>query len=225
MTKATGNRVRAYPRACVACRAKKVGATTIDREMEIKHDGNLHKMMVRALPVEQCEACGEFTIGNEGDVRIDEALREHLGLLMPAQIREKRKVLGLTQEALATAIGCASESISRWESGALVQSNVVDKWLRAYFDVPELRAYFRGEYSEVSHYARVVQRSEPLAQLSERQAPAQSAAWQAVATDASAWLPPASGLQASHMTEKSAYVTAIPTSPYPRLAEQSDVAA
>lgn len=48
--------------------------------MTIRHDGSEHSVLVRSLPVERCEACGEFTIGDDGDSRIDEALREHLGL-------------------------------------------------------------------------------------------------------------------------------------------------
>jgi putative zinc finger/helix-turn-helix YgiT family protein len=217
--------MRSFPRTCADCRTKKVVAATIDHEIEIKHDGNLHKVMVRALPVEKCEACGEFTIGNDGDIRIDEALREHLGLLMPSQIREKRKALGLTQEVLASAIGCASESISRWESGAVVQSCVMDKWLRAYFDLPELRAYFGGQYSKVSHDAQVVQWSELFTHLCERLVSAPGSMWPAVTTGADMWPHRSASTQALRVMERTAYGPAMPTTPYLRLVEQPDVAA
>lgn len=116
----------------------------MDREMTVKHDGALHKVMVRGLAVEQCENCGKYTVGNVGDAQIDAALRAHLKLMAPEEIRARRKHLDLTQEAMAQALGCASETISRWESGTVVQSPAYDRWMRAYFALPVLRAFFAG---------------------------------------------------------------------------------
>ncbi len=113
----------------------------IDREFDVKHDGKQYTMPVRDLQVERCDSCGEVTLGVESDDRIDAALREHLGLLTPAQIRHNRKALRLTQAQLAEFIGCASETLSRWENGAIVQSRGADRLLRAYFALPSLRSF------------------------------------------------------------------------------------
>lgn len=133
---------RAFPRTCVCCGSKSVQPSLIDREFDVKHDGRHHHVMVRDLPVEQCASCKEVTLGSDSDEYVDAALREHLGLLPPERIRSNRIRLGMTQVQLAEQIGCASETLSRWENGALVQSRGADRLLRAYFAMPSLRAFF-----------------------------------------------------------------------------------
>ena len=132
---------RTVPRTCVQCGANRVRPTTIDREVDVKHDGKVHHVVVRGMPVERCGECGETTLGTDADERIDAALREHLGLLSPECIRASRVALGMTQAQLAGQVGCASETLSRWENGALVQSRGMDLILRAYFALPSLRAF------------------------------------------------------------------------------------
>lgn len=133
---------RKFPRTCIACREKQVRPALIDREVDVKYEGKLYKVIATKVPVERCENCGSTTYGIESEERIDAALRDQLGLLQPEVIRKNRIELGLKQENLADAIGCASESISRWESGAIVQSRAVDRMLRAYFALPQLRDFF-----------------------------------------------------------------------------------
>lgn len=132
---------RTFPRTCVCCGSKSVQPALIDREFDVKHDGKQYTVSVRDLEVERCESCGEVTLGVDADDRIDASLREQLGFLTPAQIRRNRKVLGLTQTQLAESIGCASETLSRWENGAIVQSRGADRLLRAYFALPSLRTF------------------------------------------------------------------------------------
>lgn len=120
----------------------------VNRTFDVKHEGKQYSVTVRELLVELCKTCNSVTLGSDSDDQIDAALREHLGLLTPERIRENRKSLGLTQAQLAEFIGCASESLSRWESGALVQSRGADRLLRAYFALPPLRAFFAAVESD-----------------------------------------------------------------------------
>jgi len=110
--------------------------------MDVRYEGALHFIRVPDLPVQRCAECGEVTYGNDTQEAIHRALRAHLHLLQPDEIRTCRKALYLTQEQLAEAIGCAAESLSRWENGAIIQSRSYDRLLRAYFHLPALRAFF-----------------------------------------------------------------------------------
>jgi DNA-binding transcriptional regulator YiaG len=77
---------------------------------------------------------------NNADEQISAALRKHLGLLSPTEIRAGRKALHLSQRQIAATLGVAEASISRWETGALIHSRAIDNFLRAFFHLPELRA-------------------------------------------------------------------------------------
>jgi putative zinc finger/helix-turn-helix YgiT family protein len=140
---------RRFPRTCLSCNEKQVVQAVIDRIVEVKYDGSIHRVAVNGMPVERCDHCGAVSIGLDGDDAINAALREQLGLLSPAEIRACRKSLSLTQKQLAAELMCAEESISRWESGAVIQSRSYDRLMRAFFCVPAVRSLFealdRGE--------------------------------------------------------------------------------
>jgi transcriptional regulator with XRE-family HTH domain len=50
----------------------------------------------------------------------------------------------LSQKDLAERLGVAEATISRWETGAQIQSRALDNLLRVYFAVPEVRSVLRG---------------------------------------------------------------------------------
>lgn len=110
----------------------------------IKHDGILHSVEIPALEVPKCQACGELVFSTHVDEQINTALRAKLRLLTPAQIRSVRKELGADQKQLAERLGVANETISRWETGALIQSRAMDNLLRVYFALPEVRDVLIG---------------------------------------------------------------------------------
>lgn len=91
-----------------------------------------------------CETCGELVFTSAADEQISDALRAHLRLLTPAQMRQGMKALGLNQQELAQKLGVAKETISRWVNGALIQSRAMDNLLRVYFAFPQVRAALRG---------------------------------------------------------------------------------
>lgn len=153
---------RTYPRTCTRCRHKAVVAATVERTREVKYDGAMYTLNLRNVPAERCGECGNTTFGVESDDVMQRALREHVGLLQAEEILAAREELRLTQRQLADAIGCANESISRWEGGVVVQSRAYDRLMRAYFGVPEVREMFAQLASGVvvvpvvSHEAAVV---------------------------------------------------------------------
>jgi DNA-binding transcriptional regulator YiaG len=82
---------------------------------------------------------------NHTDEQISRALRDKLELLQPDEIRASREGLHLTQKVLAQRIGVAPETISRWESGLLIQSRAMNTLLRLFFEVPEARGVLGAE--------------------------------------------------------------------------------
>jgi putative zinc finger/helix-turn-helix YgiT family protein len=129
----------------VKCRQRDVYPATIPYTAEVNHDGRLYEVQVPALEIPRCRSCGELVFTNRVDEQITAALRAQLRLLTPEQIRESRKALGLLQQELAERLGVAEATISRWETGMLIQSRAMDNLLRAYFALPQLRAALRGK--------------------------------------------------------------------------------
>ncbi len=106
----------------------------------MKYDGRLYAFRIAALQVNQCAACGEVLFSNATDDQISQALREHLTLLSPRQIREALRALGLKQKDLGDRIGVAPETISRWMSGTHIQSRAMDNLMRLFFAFDNVRA-------------------------------------------------------------------------------------
>jgi putative zinc finger/helix-turn-helix YgiT family protein len=141
---------RPFPWPCPACLEGQVRPVVIPYTANIKHDGVLHSVHLPEFEVPRCQACGELVFTNHADEQISNALRARLRLLTPEQIRAARKALGLEQKELATRLGVAKETISRWETGALIQSRAMDNLLRLFFHLPEVRKALRGEDQDPS---------------------------------------------------------------------------
>jgi putative zinc finger/helix-turn-helix YgiT family protein len=116
-----------FPWLCGQCGAEKVFPEKIAYETNLRYDGRDYKIVVPDLPALKCRECGAVLLNNESDAHLSSAFREQLKLLQPATIREGRKGLGLNQREFAELLGVAEESVSRWETGAQMQSRVVDK--------------------------------------------------------------------------------------------------
>jgi putative zinc finger/helix-turn-helix YgiT family protein len=105
----------------------------------VVHDGRSYTVTVPALRPPRCRACGERVLDTEANQLISRAFRQQAQLLAPEEIRQYRKALGLTQEQLASTLGVAEATLSRWETGAQIQQRSLDKLMRLFFELPEVR--------------------------------------------------------------------------------------
>ncbi len=137
-------RARPFPWRCSDCFTHTVVPTVIDYTATVKQDGVVHELHLPGIEVPRCSTCGSLTITTAVDELVNDALRSKLRLLTPAQMRNGIEKLGLKQQELADRLGVAAETISRWVTGAIIQSRAMDNYLRVYFAVPEARAVLRG---------------------------------------------------------------------------------
>jgi putative zinc finger/helix-turn-helix YgiT family protein len=95
----------------------------------------------------RCPKCGEVVLRFQDSKRLGEdaigIYRRKHGLLSADEIRAIREHLGLTQAGLAKLLRLGSNTISRWESGRNVQTDVMDILLRMIRDLPESVTYLR----------------------------------------------------------------------------------
>lgn len=125
-----------YPWTCGNCAQKKVEPVIGDYAVQFKHDGKVHDIVLSQIAIPTCQNCGTVQTGTEIGDKVTKALRDKVGLLSSEEIKRQRTALNLSQEQLGECIGAAKESISRWETGALIQSVSTDKLLRMFFKHP-----------------------------------------------------------------------------------------
>jgi putative zinc finger/helix-turn-helix YgiT family protein len=147
---------RPFPWRCSDCFTRTVVPTVIDYTAKVKQDGVVHELHLPGIEVPRCQTCGALTITTAVDELVNDALRSHLRLLTPAQVRKGIEKLGLKQQEFAERLGVAAETISRWVTGALIQSRAMDNLLRVYFGIPEVRVALRGADQDPSLGATVV---------------------------------------------------------------------
>src|SRR5260370_30875156 len=136
---------RPFPWKCHQCFKNQVVMTSVSYDAEFKHDGRLHKFTVPELRIPVCEACGEKVFTDEADDQISDALRSHLHLLTPAEMRAGLDRLDMTQKEAAERLGIAEASLSRWLTDTQIQSRALDNLLRVFFAFPVVREALRGE--------------------------------------------------------------------------------
>lgn len=114
-----------------------------------KHDGRTYDIEIPKLAIPTCRNCNERVITSTVDDEITAALRVQVGLMTPGEIYDRRNELDLNQQELAAQLGVAKETISRWETGALIQSRAMDNLLRLYFDSAEARTLLKRKFARV----------------------------------------------------------------------------
>jgi putative zinc finger/helix-turn-helix YgiT family protein len=130
---------RAFSKKCGHCRERAVALAAVDYSTGIEHDGRKYTVEISGLVVPQCGKCGTVVLDEYANQQISAAFRKQAGLLAPEDIRSRRTALGLTQQALADQLGVAVSTLSRWETGAQIQQRSLDRFLRLYFGVPQVR--------------------------------------------------------------------------------------
>src|SRR5216684_52873 len=134
-----------FPRRCRHCGKNQVVLTTISYDAEVRHDGRLHTFTVPHLDIPVCQACGEKVFTEKVDDQINEALRSHLRLLTPDEMRTALERLNMTQKEAADRLGIAEATLSRWLNETQIQSRAMDNLLRVFFAFPQVRTALNGE--------------------------------------------------------------------------------
>jgi ribosome-binding protein aMBF1 (putative translation factor) len=116
-----------------------------DYKAEVRHDGRLHTFTVANLELPVCQACGEKVFTEEVDRQVNRALRVHLNLLTPAQIRRAIERVDMSQKEISERLGVAEATLSRWLNEVQIQSRSMDNLLRVFFGFPQVRSSLCGE--------------------------------------------------------------------------------
>jgi putative zinc finger/helix-turn-helix YgiT family protein len=155
-------RDRPFPWPCVECDALEVYPKATDYTTTVKHDGRTYTIRIPDLALPTCRKCGDQTFSVGDDERIIAALRVQVGLLTPQEIQHERGQLEMTQQELAEQLGVAKETISRWETGGMIQSRAMDNLLRLFFRSEEVRTLLRqGFTTDPPSVNRVFKRVKP----------------------------------------------------------------
>lgn len=130
---------RKFSTKCSNCRERTVVMATIPYEIQINHDGRNYQVTVPDLNTPKCTKCGQIYFDGESSEQISRVLRKQAGLLQPEEIRLQREKVGLTLEQVSELLDVTLDTYMGWESGALIQMRSQDRFLRAFFRMPELR--------------------------------------------------------------------------------------
>jgi putative zinc finger/helix-turn-helix YgiT family protein len=108
---------------------------------------NGEAIRVPSVPRLKCPSCGEGLLSLKEAKHLEtqamEIYREKYGLLTAAEIKTLREQHGMTQAELAQLLRLGANTISRWESGRVVQSAALDTLLRLIRDIPGTIDYLR----------------------------------------------------------------------------------
>jgi putative zinc finger/helix-turn-helix YgiT family protein len=135
---------RPFPRRCGHCGKNEVVMTTVCYDAEVRHDGRLYAFTIRHLDIPVCRACGEKVFTEKVDQQINAALRSHLHLLAPGEMRAALDRVKMTQKEAAERLGIAEATLSRWLSETQIQSRAMDNLLRVFFAFPQVRTALSG---------------------------------------------------------------------------------
>jgi putative zinc finger/helix-turn-helix YgiT family protein len=133
------NAERPFPWRCRHCGKNEVEMETMEYTAEVRYEGRLHTFKISKLQIPVCQSCKEKVFTEDVDQQVNDALRLHLKLLTPFQIRDALKRLHLTQKGLSEHLGVAEETLSRWTTGTVIQSRAMDNLMRIYFKFPQVR--------------------------------------------------------------------------------------
>lgn len=141
-------KTKPFPWKCGTCRERAISPTDLPSYVaDLEHDGRKYRIILDNFQVFRCSRCGTVMLDDEASRKLSDALRTAAGLLLPSDIRKNREALGLTQEGLARYLFIAESTLSRWETGAQIQRRGMDAFLRAFFQVPELRSFLFARQS------------------------------------------------------------------------------
>ena len=124
--------------------------STTEYPAKVRHDGRLHTFTISDLELPICQACEEKVFTEKVDRHVRTALRSHLNLLSPGQIRDALRRVNLSQKELSQRLGIAEATLSRWLNECQIQSRSMDNLLRVFFALPSVRTALCGESQDAA---------------------------------------------------------------------------
>jgi DNA-binding transcriptional regulator YiaG len=144
-TKRPANAERPFPWRCRHCGNDEVRLTHLSYDAEVRHDGRVYSFQIPKLEAPVCRACRKMVVTECVDDQINAALRDHLHLLTPTEMRAALERIGMTQNDAAECLGIAEATLSRWLTETQIQSRALDNLLRVFFGFPEVRTALSGK--------------------------------------------------------------------------------
>jgi|GEM_PF-857539 len=116
---------------CVEC-----GAEMHKSSAPMKETFRGEELTITGVTYYKCDECGEVLFDAKEGKKFDKELVDQyaklMGLLSPSEIRDIRKKYDLNQQEFEKVLGVSSPSVSRWETGKVIQSKPIDLLMRAY---------------------------------------------------------------------------------------------
>ena len=134
-----------FPCKCNRCATLQVIVKTIEYQAEVRHDGRNYSFTISDFEIMFCEGCSENVFTEKVDKQINDAMRKHIGLMSPAEIRAGIKRIGMSQKAIAESLGLAEATLSRWLNETQIQSRAMDNLLRMFFAFRKARTILASE--------------------------------------------------------------------------------
>lgn len=141
---------------CHQCGIAMVHRIAPAHRVKMRYEGSPHDVFVDDMPEWHCAACDVSVTDGDSDKSLQDALRKHIGLLSPQQIKAGLRELRISQDKFAERLGCAAESVSRWLNGVVLQSRTYDRFMRIYFHFPEVRGMLENFAPETTFGHTVV---------------------------------------------------------------------
>jgi len=135
---------RPFPWRCHHCGKVEVFMGKMSYAAEVGHDDRLHSFTIPELELPICRSCGEPVLTEDAGLQIGVALRSHLNLLTPEQIRTAIERVGMTQKEVVERLGIGEETLSGWLEERMIQPRAMDNLLRTFFAFPTVRIALCG---------------------------------------------------------------------------------
>jgi putative zinc finger/helix-turn-helix YgiT family protein len=150
-----------FPWTCGKCGEQAVERDSLPYSTVVQYDGRSYAVDVPDLRVPCCKNCGDMVFDDSANDQVTDALRRLVGLLPPDRIRSNRESLGLTQRDFANLLGMGESTVSRWETSSQIQQRSLDRLMRLFFALPEVRDALVGQDRLAELGTQVGERPEP----------------------------------------------------------------
>ena len=137
-----------------ACSHRTLEPRIIRDEFDYGSDDDRVKIVIEAVKVLVCAACGEVFYGPEAEHAQHRAICKAYHLMTPEEIKGVREQLGKTQEEFAELTGIGVATLSRWEKGRLMQTRAHDNYLRLLQALPEAVHVLENGATRVERFQR-----------------------------------------------------------------------